>query len=45
MARSKSKHRRVQSKIRLHWKKRKDAKKAARRASPAPSAEATPKKK
>jgi hypothetical protein len=46
MARSKSKHRRVQHKIRLHWKKRKDAKKAARgRASPAPSTEATSKKK
>jgi hypothetical protein len=29
MARSKSKHRRVQSKIRLHWKKRKERKAAA----------------
>ena len=46
MARSKSKHRRVQHKIRLHWKKRKDAKKAAPgRASPGTSAEATAKKK
>jgi len=29
MARSKSKHRRVKSKIRLHWKKRLGRKKAA----------------
>lgn len=29
MARSKSKHRRVRSKIRLHWKKRLGRKKAA----------------
>lgn len=29
MARSKSKHRRVRSKIRLHWKKRHGRKKAA----------------
>ncbi|HZA14908.1 MAG TPA: hypothetical protein VE618_10440 [Myxococcaceae bacterium] len=49
MARSKSKHRRVQHKIRLHWKKRKDAKKAAQpaqgRASPGGSGEAPAKKK
>jgi hypothetical protein len=35
MARSKSKHRRVRSKIRLHWKKRLGNKKAA--AAKAPS--------
>jgi hypothetical protein len=29
MAKSKSKHRRVRSKIRLHWKKRRERKKAA----------------
>lgn len=46
MARSKSKHRRVQHKIRLHWKKRKDAKKAVqRRAAPAATSEAAAKKK
>jgi hypothetical protein len=46
MARSKSKHRRVQHKIRLHWKKRKDAKKAARgRAAPAAGGETATKKK
>ncbi|MCA2976858.1 MAG: aminopeptidase [Myxococcaceae bacterium] len=38
MARSKSKHRRVRSKIRLHWKKRQERKKAA-------AAKAPPKKK
>lgn len=46
MARSKSKHRRVQSKIRLHWKKRKERKKAAgTRTATASSGESTAKKK
>ena len=47
MARSKSKHRRVQHRIQLRWKRRKDAKKAAShgRASPAASGEGTAKKK
>jgi hypothetical protein len=46
MARSKSKHRRVQHKIQLHWKRRKDAKKAARgRPAAAPTGETTAKKK
>ncbi len=35
MANSKSKHRRVQSKIRLKWKQRADRKKAAAKAAPA----------
>lgn len=35
MANSKSKHRRVQSKIRLKWKKRKERKKAAAKAAEA----------
>jgi hypothetical protein len=35
MARSKSKHRRVQMKIRQKWKKRLDRKKAAAAAAPA----------
>jgi hypothetical protein len=34
MARSKSKHRRVRSKIRLHWKKRLGRKKAAAAKTP-----------
>ncbi len=34
MARSRSKHRRVQMKIRQHWKKRRDRKKAAAAAAP-----------
>ena len=33
MARSKSKHRRVQNKIKLKWKKRRERRKAAEKAS------------
>jgi hypothetical protein len=42
MARSKSKHRRVQHKIRLHWKKRQERKKAS---TPIPAASETTAKK
>jgi hypothetical protein len=44
MARSKSKHRRVQHKIRLHWKKRKERKQASAGSPPTGEGSATKKK-